>query len=207
MKGEQRDFRGAIEAEGQAHGTDSAIDVELHTFQLVEAFGIDSAHRREDERSEEGKLDLSAVRVAGKHQVDKVALGMDGDVVGEVGFVSHEDYGTVGFGRDGEIQVRAACAWVVYSSEPETVAFALDRDVLVDENGSAAGDEGLGDQRTVESNVVVAENGVALGSLERGEDFSTAVDGVPARHKCEGTVGDEIAGEQDEIGGQFVKFF
>ncbi len=103
MKGEQRDFRGAIEAEGQAHGTDSAIDVELHAFQLVEAFGIDSAHGRQDERSEEGKLNLPAVRVSGEHQVDKATSGMDGDLVGVVGFVCHEEHGAIGFGWDGEI--------------------------------------------------------------------------------------------------------
>jgi hypothetical protein len=207
LEGEEGDLGGAVEAEGQPHSTDSAIDVELHAVQLVKAFGIDSAHGRQDERSEEGKLDLSAVRVAGKHQVDKATLGMGGDLVGEVGFVGHQDYWTVGFSRDGKIQVRPACTGVIYAGEPDTIAFALDGGVLVDENGCAVGGEGLGYQRTVESDVMIAEDGVAVGSLERGEDFGTAVDGVPTREISEGAMGDEVARKQDEVGGEVVDFF
>ena len=51
---------------------------------------------------------------------------------------------------------------------------------------------------------MVAEDGVAEGAGEGGEDLGAAVDGVVAGDEGEGAVGDEVAGEEDEVGGEGV---
>ncbi len=73
MQGEDRDLGGAVEAEGQAYGSDAAVDVELHVVEAEVAFDVLLAHGREDERAEEGEADLAAVGVAGEHEVDERA--------------------------------------------------------------------------------------------------------------------------------------
>ena len=52
----------------------------------------------------------------------------------------------------------------------------------------------------VEGDVVVAEDGVAEGRGEGGEDLGAAMDGVAAGDEGEGAVGDEVSGEEDEVG-------
>jgi len=101
------------------------------------------------------------VGVAGEHEIDKMAARMFDDVVGEVGFVRHEKDRAVWFGGNGEVEVGVAGAGIFDAAEPEACTVALDWEVLVDENGSAIGSEGLGDHRTIEGDVVVAEDGVA----------------------------------------------
>lgn len=142
--------------------------------------------------------------VAGEHEVDEKAAGVGDDIVGVVGFVRHQQDGAVGFGRDGEIEVGVAGAGVIDAAEPEAGAGAFDGEILVDENWSAVGDEGVGDHGAVEGDVVVAEDGVAEGCGQGGEDFGTAVDGVAAGDEGEGAAGDEVAGEENEIGGEDV---
>ncbi len=50
---------------------------------------------------------------------------------------------------------------------------------------------------------MIAEDGVA-GSGEGGEEFGAATDGVAAGDEGERAVGDEVAGEKDEVGGEVV---
>jgi hypothetical protein len=206
LEGDDGDFRGAVETEGEAHGADAAVDVELQPLDAVEAFGVLLGPRREDERTEEGQLDLAAMGVTAKHEVDERTARVGEDVVGIVGRVCHEDDGTVGFWGNGQVEVGVAGAGVVDAAEPEAVAVALDGNVLIDQNGSAIGGERPDHHGGVEGDVVVAEDAVAEGCGEAGEDLGAAVDGMAAGDEGEGAVGDEVAGEEDEIGGDGVNF-
>lgn len=140
------------------------------------------------------------MRVAGEHEVDERGAGVFDDDVGVVGLVRHEDDWRAGLGWDGEIEVGVAGAGVVDAGEPEAVAVALDGNVLVDQDGCAMAGERPDDQRRAEVDVVVAEDGVAQRRGERGEDFSAAVGGVSGEYEGKSAVGDEISGEQDEVG-------
>lgn len=113
LQGDDRNFGGAVEAEGQAYCADAAVDVELHLVEAVVALGVLQTHGGQDERAEEGQADLAAVGVAGEHEVDQVAARMLDDVIGKVGFVCHEKDGAVGFGGNGEIEVRVTGAGVI----------------------------------------------------------------------------------------------
>jgi|SRR5271163_811663 len=97
-----------------------------------------------------------------------------------------------------------AGARIVDTAEPEAGAVAFDRKVLIDQNRSAVGGEGVDDDGGVEGYVVVAKDGAAEGSGERGEDLGAAADGVAAGDEGEGAVSDEVAGEEDEVGGEVV---
>jgi hypothetical protein len=204
VEGDDCDFGGTVEAEGKAHGADAAVDVELHLFKAVEAFGVFFAHRGQDEGAEEWEANLASVGVTCEHQVDERTARMGGDVVGVVGFVGHEEDGAVGLFGDGEIEVGVAGGRVVDSAEPETAAVALDGDVLVDQNRGAMAGEGLDDKRGVEGHVVVAEDGVTERRGECGEDFGATVNGMLAGDEGEGAVGDEVSGKEDEVGGQAI---
>jgi hypothetical protein len=146
------------------------------------------------------------VGVAGEHEIDEMSAGMGDDVVGVVGLVCHEDDGAVGIFGEGEIEVGMALARIVDAGDPEAGAIALDGDVLVNQNGSAVGSEGVDDGRGVEGDVVVAKDGVAEGCGEGGEEFGAAADGVAAGNEGQGAVGDEVAGEEDEVWGEVVDF-
>lgn len=161
IQGDNCDFGGAVKAEGEAYSADAAVDIELHLVEAVVTLGVLQTHWRQDERAQKRKSDLAAVGVAGQHKVDEMAARMFDDAVGEVGFVRHEKDGAVGFGGNGEVEVGVAGARIFDAAEPEACAVALDGEVLVDENGSAIGGEGLGDHRAIEGDVVVAEDGVA----------------------------------------------
>jgi hypothetical protein len=204
LEGDDCDLRWAVEAEGQAYGADAAVDVKLHSVETVVAFGVLLSHGRQDERAEKGESDLTAMGVAREHEVDERAAGMGDDMVGEVGRVGHEQDGAVRFDGEGKIEVGVAGAGVVDAAEPEACAAALNGEVLVDQDGSAVAGEGFDDQRGVEGDVVVAEDSVAEGSGEGGEDLGAAADGVAAGDEGEGAVGDEVAGEEDEVGGDGV---
>ena len=75
---------------------------------------------------------------------------------------------------------------------------------MVDEDGRAVCDEGPGDCFGIEGDVVVAEDGVAVRSCEGRQDFSASMDGMTAGDEGERTVGDEVAGKEDQIGGEGV---
>jgi hypothetical protein len=40
LQGDDRDFRGTVQAEGKAHGADTAVDVELHSIETVVPFRV-----------------------------------------------------------------------------------------------------------------------------------------------------------------------
>ncbi len=199
LEGEKSDFGGAVEAEGDAYGADAAVDVELHLVEVEDAVGVDPAHGGEDEWAQEGELDLASVGVAREHEVDERAAGVLGDDVGEVGLVGHKDNGAVGVGGNGEVEIRMAGAGVFCAAEPETGAVALDGDVLIDEDGGSVGGEGANDHAGADGDIVIAEDGVAEGAGEGREEFGTAVSGVVGRDKCEGSHGDKVSGDEDEV--------
>ena len=103
LEGDDGDFGGAVEAEGQAYGSDAAVDIELHAVELVETFGVFSAQWGQDHRAKEGEPNLAAVGVSGEHEIDEGAAWVGGDVVGKVRLVGHEKHWSVGFGGDCEI--------------------------------------------------------------------------------------------------------
>jgi hypothetical protein len=204
IQGDDCDFGRAVQAEGQAYGADAAVDVELHLIEAVETFGVLFAHGRQDERTQERKPDLTSVGVTGEHQVDEMAARVGDDLVGEVGFVRHEKDGAVGFGGEGEVEVGMAGARVVEAAEPETTTVAFDGEVLVHQYGSAICNEGMDDGWAVKGDVVVAEDGITERSGESGEYLGAAVEGMLAGDEGEGAMSYEVAGEEDEIGGQGV---
>ena len=64
MQGDDRYFRGTVQAEWKAHCADSAIDVELHSIEAVVPFRIFFSERRQDERAKKRQTNLTAVGVA-----------------------------------------------------------------------------------------------------------------------------------------------
>ena len=139
LKGEDGDLGRTGEAEGQADGSDAAIDVELHLAEAEVSHHVFLAHGGEDERAVEWHTDLASVRVAGEHEVDELAARVLDDGVRIVGFVNHEDDRAVGLLRDRQIEIRMAGSGVVSTTEPDSGARALDGHVLVDEDGNASG--------------------------------------------------------------------
>jgi len=204
LEGDDGDLRGAVETEGKAYGADAAVDVELHLVEAVVAFRVLQAHWWQNKRPQKRYPNLATVGVAGEHEVDERAAGVGNDVVGVVGFVCHEQDRAVGLGWDGEIEVGMTGAGVFDAAEPQTSSRAFDGNVLIDENWGAMGGQGMGDHGAVEGDVVVAEDGIAKRYGEGSEDLGTAVNGVAAGDKAEGAVGDEVAGQENEVGGQGV---
>lgn len=200
MEREQGDFGWAVEAEGQADGSDAAVDVELHPVEAEEALDVFFAERRQDESADEGQADLASVGVAGEHEIDERETGMLDDGVGVVGLVGHEDDGRSGVGGDGEVQVGVAGGGICEAAEPEALSATLDGDIFVDEDGGAIAVECLDDHRRADGNVVVAEDGVAKGRGERTEYFGATIGGAPDGEEGKSAVGDEVSGEQSEIG-------
>ncbi len=200
----QGDLWRAVETEGKPYGADAAVDVELHLVEAIVAPRIFFAHGRQDEGSDKGQADLAAVGVAGEHEVDEWAAGVGSDDVGVVGLVRHEDDGCVGFGGDGEVEVGMAGAGVVDATEPDAGSVAVDGEELIDQDGGAFAGEGADDHGGVNGDVVVAEDGVAQGGGDGGEDLGAAVGGVIGVEEGKGAVGDEVSGEEDEVGGERV---
>ena len=54
LQGDDRDLRWAVEAEGQAHGADAAVDVELHLVEAEVSFDVLLSHGRKDEGAGDG---------------------------------------------------------------------------------------------------------------------------------------------------------
>jgi len=85
-------------------------------------------------------------------------VGHDG--VGVVGFVGHEDNWTVWLGGECEIEVGSALAWIIDAAEPETIPVALDGNIPVDENWCASAGERLDHHRSVDGDVMIAQDAV-----------------------------------------------
>lgn len=204
LEGEVGEFGGAVEAEGDADGADASVDVELHVAEFVEAFDVLLAHGRENEGADVGDADLAAMGVAGEHDVDERKAGVLDDVIDVVGLVTHEDDGRAGIGGDGEVEVWLAGTGVVGAGDPEDVFSAFEGGVAVDEDGCAVCFEGIDDVIGTDGDVVVAEDAEALGSLEGGEDFGGEAGGVPGDGVGTGAAGDEVTGDEDEVGVEIV---
>ena len=142
--------------------------------------------------------------VACEHEVYESAAGMLEDGFYVVGFVGHEDNGAVGLSRDAEVEVGVAGGWIIGSAEPEAVGFALDGDVLVDEDGDAAGGEGLDDEGRADGDVVIAQDSVAKRTGEGAQDLGAAMNRMAVDDEVEGAASDEVASDEDEIGGEAV---
>ena len=133
-----------------------------------------------------------------------MSAGMGDNFVGVVRFVCHEKDGAVGLVGNCKFEVGVAGSGVFNAAEPEAGAIAFDREVLVDQDGSSMGYESLGNGGGAVGDVMVAEDGVAEGGGEGGDDLGAAVKSVVAGDEGEGAVGDEVAGEEDEVGGQSI---
>jgi len=82
-------------------------------------------------------------------------------------------------------------------------ALAEDQEAIP-EDGDAVLLERAGDEGGADGDVVVAEDGVHLRAVERLEDLGASVGGVVGGDKGEGAAGDEISGEENEVGGEGV---
>jgi len=200
LQGEEGDFGGAVEADGDADGADATVDVELHAVEAVEAFDVFFCAERSEDGAEDGHADLASVGVAGEHEVDQAATGMGYDGVGEVGAVGHEQDGAVGAVGDGGVQVGHVGYGVVDAAEPEAAAGALDGDVFVDQKRDADGRKDGADGGRAEDGVVVAHDGEALRAVDAVEEACAVLHGVHGEAAAERAVGDEVAGEEDEVG-------
>ena len=204
MQGEERDFGGAVEADGETYCADASVDVQLQVIEAVEAFDILLAPGWEDDGAEQGEADLASVGVAGEHEVDDVTAGMEDDLVGVVGGVAHEQDGAVWAGGNGVVQIGLAGGGVGDAGEPEALAVALDGEVLVVEDGDLGAGHGFGDDGVADGGVVVAHDAEALGAGEIAENLGAAVGGSLGEGEGERAVADEVAGEEEQVGGERV---
>lgn len=197
MQGEEGDFGGAAEADGQVDGADAAIDVELHAVELKGAVDVFAAHVGQEHGREKRQADLAAVGVAGEHEVD-VAEVADG--VGEVGLVAEEDDGCArGLGRDGLGEVGNVEVGVGEAADPEAVAAEVDAFTAVVEDGECVFLK-RGDDAGLVDAVVVAEGAEAERAGEATEDFCADFGVLAVAGPVAGVGGDEVAGEGDHVG-------
>ena len=175
MKREEGDFRGAIEPDGKADGSDAAIDVKLHAAKMEETFNVLPSAVREDDWADEGEADLASVGVAGQHEVDQMAARVGEYVIGEVGGVAHEQDRAIGFPGNGEVKFRHLGYRIMHAAEPEALALALNRDVFVHKQRDINRGQALMDDGRAEEGVVVAHDGESLGTGDASEDFSATM--------------------------------
>ena len=204
LEGGDRDFGGAVEAERQAYGADAPVDVELGGADAVMAFGIAPAIGRQGERAQAGNADLAAVGVAGEDEVDERTEVVVGDAVGVVGLVRHEEDGCVGGCGEGGGEVGLLGGEAVDAAKEEVLVVSFEADVLVDEQGQAVGFEVAADDAGADERVVIAEDAVTQGTGEGGEQLGAAGGGGERDGEGHGAAGAEVAGDEDEIGGEGV---
>lgn len=204
MQRENRNFRRAVEPEGNAYGADPPVDIELHMPELEVAFGVNLPHGWKHQRAQKGQADLTAVSVSGQDQIDQRTSRVPEHGIGVVGFMCHEDYRGVGKLWHGEVEPRIGGAGVVDSAEPEAGAIAFDSNVLVDEYWNPIGGERLDDQRRTHCGVVIAQAGVPQWAGKGAQDLAAAMYCPLADNKVEGTVGDEVSCEQNHVHGEVV---
>ena len=173
-------------------------------IEVEHAFNVLLPHGWENERAEVREANLAAVGVAGEHQVDEREAGMEDNVLNVVRLMAHEDDRGAGVGGNGEVEVGGARAGVVGAAEPEEIATSLECEIAVYEDGCSMGLEGRNDVAGAYVDVVVAEDAEALRSLEGGKDFGGDSGGSPGDSEGEGAAADEIAGDEDEVGGEAV---
>jgi len=85
------------------------------------------------------------VSVAGEHEVDEREAGVLDYGVDEVGLVAEEDDGSLGVGRDGEVEIAGGGSGVAGAGEPDVGVAAFDGGVAIDEDGGSVGFEDADD--------------------------------------------------------------
>jgi len=200
-EGDVGNLRRAVEAEGKADGAEALVHVKLHVAEVEEAFHVFSAHGREDERTDDGKPDLTAVGVAGEHHVDERESGVLHNRIDEVRLVAHEEDGRVGHGhgRDSEVQIAGGRSGIAGAGEPEVVVTAFDGDVAINQHRGAMGLEHVDDLLRADENVVVAKYGVALRSFKSGKNFGAYSGGFEGEGYIARTPATEVSGEENEL--------
>ena len=141
--------------------------------------------------------------VAGEHQADVLAEGVADDLVGVVGGVRHEDDGGVGLRGDRFVEVGATGGGVLDAGDPDALTIAFDGDEAIVEDGGSVLLEDAGDVARADNRIVVAENAEAEGARDLAEGFGAGVDGVFG-DVAGMAVGDVVAGDEDEVGGEGV---
>jgi hypothetical protein len=128
------------------------------------------------------------------------------DSVGVVGLMGEKDDRGIGLGRDSKVEVRVAGARVFEATDPNTGAVFLNGDVFIDQDGGALAGESVDDHRCTYGDVVVAQDGIAEGSREPGDDLGAAVGSVVACDEGESPASDEVPGKQNQVGGEGIDF-
>jgi hypothetical protein len=190
------EFGGAEEAEGDAHGAEAGIDVEVDVANAVVAEDVFVTEVGGFDGADEGGADLAAVGVSGELDGGEV---LGGEAIGGVGFVEEED---VGFGgvpvAEGGFGIGVASPSGVETGNPEGATRGLEADGFVDEGADAELLEVGGDPAGALPDVVIAEAGEdAEWGLQGGEGAGGGQELVSAG-------GDEVAGEDDDLGLGFV---
>jgi len=67
------DFGRAVEAEGNPDRADAAVDIELQSFELKDSFDILLPQIRKIQGADKGQTDLTSMRVAAEHELNRRA--------------------------------------------------------------------------------------------------------------------------------------
>ena len=143
---------------------------------------------------------LAAVGVACEDEIDRSAARVSDDRVGIVGGVRHKQDGAGGMLGDGGGEIGQVGAGVGHASDVQVVAIPREGDKAVAEHGQVVRAQGGGDHGGADGDVVIAENAVALRTLDALKDFGAGVGGVSFDQEVERAAGDEVSGEQNQFG-------
>lgn len=204
MQGDFGEFGWAVEAEGKADRTHSAINVELHVCEAVKTVDVLSAHGRKHQRADDGQAHLATVGVPGEHKVDKREARVAADFVGVVRLVREQNDGGHGLRWNGGSEVRDAGSGIVDAAQPDAIAAALDRGEAVDKGGDALVRELANHHGGVNGDVMVAKDGEALGAAKVAKDVGAD------RHRAAGYVfraraaANKVSGKNDKIGSHVI---
>ena len=160
------EFCGTVKAERHTDCANTAIDIKLHVAELELTSDILPSHGWEDKRPQSGQANLAAMGVPGEHQVDQRKSGMPDDGICVVRFVDHQDDRSTGIRWNSDVEIRYPIGRIVGSSDIESVVATFEREEAVNEDRGAVGFERLDDTLRSYGNIVIAEDGEALGSLE-----------------------------------------
>jgi hypothetical protein len=202
------DFGGAVEPEGNSNRADATVDVELQSFELKDSLDIFFSQIWKIHGAGKGDTDLAAVRVAAEHELNRRACRVTEKVVGKVRRMAQEECRLLGAipneRGNGAIHVGVAFDRVVDACDPNAGRAAIERRKRISENNDVARGERFGHGQRTDGDIVIAEDRIALSTLETAEDTGAIPrdgDGPFARQEL---VSDEVAREKDRIGAQAV---
>lgn len=201
MQHEQRDFRRAIQADGDGNGSQACVGIEAHFTYAVTPQNVFPGHFRQVQSRKQGKSYL--VRVSGELQIDRKPAGY----VGEVRFVREQDHRFAwGNATQSFTEIGGSADHIVDAGEPEAPAITLDGDGLIGQRADALGLEGAGYVQGVGFEVVIAENGPQTLRCSHLVKQASARFGI---ERCLGVASNqrrrnEVSGENDEVGMQGV---